>query len=114
VAFSQFVGSENLTRLIQEEISKIEAAPAYQDGSMAVLWRIAGNVKLKPAHISLIFDFASRNLPKCSEEMFNYDLLSMLAGGAYVDAPLLNNEAFPEELTSKFESLISDIEKAGK
>jgi len=114
VAFSQFVNGEILTRLIQEEISKIEAAPAYQDGSMAVLWRIAGNVKLKPAHISLIFDFASRNLPKCSEEMFNYDLLSMLVGGAYVDAPLLNNEAFPEELTSKFESLISDIEKAGK
>jgi hypothetical protein len=46
--------------------------------------------------------------------MFNYDLLSMLAGGAYVDAPLLNNEAFPEELTSNFESLISDIERAGK
>jgi hypothetical protein len=38
----------------------------------------------------------------------------MLSGGAYVDAPLLNNEAFPQELVSKFESLISDIEKAGK
>jgi hypothetical protein len=31
-----------------------------------------------------------------------------------VDAPLLNNEAFPEELKSNFESLISEIEKAGK
>jgi hypothetical protein len=114
VAFSQFVNGEILTRLIHEEISKIEASSQYGDGSMAVLWRIAGNVKLKPAHISLIFDFASRNLPKCSEEMFNYDLLSMLAGGAYVDAPLLNNEAFPQDLISKFESLISDIEKAGQ
>jgi hypothetical protein len=46
--------------------------------------------------------------------MFNYDLLSMLAGGAYVDAPLLSNEVFPEELKSKLESLISEIEKAGK
>jgi hypothetical protein len=114
VAFSQFVNDEILTRLIQEEISKIEAASHYRHGSMAVLWRIAGNVKIKPAHIGLIFDFASRNLPKCSDEMFNYDLLSMLSGGAYVDAPLLNNEAFPQELVSKFESLISDIEKAGK
>ena len=114
VAFSQFVNSEILTRLIQEEIAKIVSTPQYQENSMAVLWRIAGNVKLKPAHIVLIFDFASRNLSKCSDEMFNYDLLSMLTGGAYVDAPLLNNEAFPEELTSKFESLISDIEKAGK
>jgi hypothetical protein len=114
VAFSQFVNSEILTRLIQEEISKIESTPEYQADSMAVLWRIAGNVNIKPAHISLIFDFASRNLPKCSDETFNYDLLSMLAGGAYVDAPLLNNEAFPEELKSKFESLISEIEKAGK
>jgi hypothetical protein len=114
VAFSQFVNSEILTRLIQEEISKIESTPEYQADSMAVLWRIAGNVNIKPAHISLIFDFASRNLPKCSDETFNYDLLSMLAGGAYVDAPLLNNEAFPEELKSNFESLFSDIERAGK
>ncbi len=114
VAFSQFVSSEILTRLIQEEIFKIESTTEYQDGSMAVLWRVAGNVTLKPAHIGLILDFASRNLPKCSDEMFNYDLLSMLAGGAYVDAPLLNNEAFPTELKSKLESLISEIEKAGK
>ncbi len=114
VAFSQFVTSEILTQLIQEEISKIEAAPHYGDGSMSVLWRVAGNATLKPAHIGLIFDFATRNLPKCSDEMFNYDLFSMLAGGAYVDAPLLDNEAFPEELKGKFETLISEIEKAGK
>jgi hypothetical protein len=100
--------------LIQEEVSKIESSPGYQDGAMAVLWRVAGNVTLKPAHINLIFDFASRNLSKCSDEMFNYDLLSMLTGGAYVDAPLLNNEAFPEELVSNFETLISEIEKVGK
>jgi len=114
VAFSQFVNGEILTRLIQEEISKIESAPKYQDGSMAVLWRIAGNVKIKPVHIDLIHDFVSRNLPKCSDEMFNYDVLSMLEGGAYVDAPLLNNEAFPPDLMGKFESLISELEKAGK
>lgn len=106
--------SELLTHLINEEISRIEAAPTYQDASMTILWRIAGNPNLKTSHFQMIFDFASRNLPKCSDEMFNYDLLSMLAGGAYVDAPLLNNEAFPEELKSKLESLISEIEKAGK
>ena len=114
VAFSAFAKSEILTRIIQEEISTIESAPKYQDGSMAVLWRIAGNVKIKPVHIDLIHDFVSRNLPKCSDEMFNYDVLSMLEGGAYVDAPLLNNEAFPPELKGKFESLISELEKAGK
>ena len=114
VAFSAFAKSEILTQLIQEEISKIESALKYQDGSMAVLWRIAGNVKINPMHINLIHDFVSRNLPKSSEEMFNYDLLSMLEGGAYVDAPLLNNESFPPELRSKFESLLSELEKAGK
>jgi hypothetical protein len=114
VAFSAFAKSEILTRIIQEEISTIESAPKYQDGSMAVLWRIAGNVRIKPVHIDLIHDFVSRNLPKCSDEMFNYDVLSMLEGGAYVDAPLLNNEAFPPELKGKFESLISELEKAGK
>ena len=113
VAFSYKRG-ELLTQIIKEEIAFLETSEQYAHGSMGVLWRIAGNPNLKASLIQLIYEFASRNIQKCSDEMFNYDLLSMLMGGAYVDAPLLNNEAFPEELTSKFESLISDIEKAGK
>jgi hypothetical protein len=105
---------ELLTQIIEEEVNFLETSEQYAHGSMAVLWRIAGNPNLKASHIQMIYEFASRNIQKCSDEMFNYDLLSMLTGGAYVDAPLLNNEAFPQELMSKFESLISDIEKAGK
>ena len=113
VAFSNSK-SELLTRIIQEEVASIESVEEYREDSMAVMWRIAGNPNLKESHIKLIKEFASRNLVRCSDEMFNYDLLSMLEGGAYVDAPLLNNESFPPELKSDFESLIVEIGQAGK
>ena len=113
VAFSNSK-SELLTRIIQEEVASVESDKEYRHGSMAVMWRIAGNPNLKASHINLIKEFASRNLVRCSDEMFNYDLLSMLEGGAYVDAPLLNNESFPSELKSDFESLIVEIGQAGK
>jgi hypothetical protein len=113
VAFSTSRG-EILTNLIQEEIAFIEAAREYRHGSMAVLWRIAGNPNLKATHIKLLQEFISRNLERCSDEMFNYDLLSMLEGGAYVDAPLLNNPSFPPESVSNFEALIVEIGKAVK
>ena len=113
VAFSNSKG-ELLSQIIQEEIALIESATAYQDGSMSVLWRIAGNPNLKAIHIKLLQEFVSRNLVRCSDEMFNYDLLSMLEGGAYVDAPLLNNPSFPPESVSNFEALIVEIGKAAK
>ena len=113
VAFSNSKG-ELLSQIIQEEIALIESATAYQDGSMSVLWRIAGNPNLKATHIKLLQEFVSRNLVRCSDEMFNYDLLSMLEGGAYVDAPLLNNPSFPLESVSNFEALIVEIGKAAK
>ena len=113
VAFSNSKG-ELLSQIIQEEIAVIESATSYQDGSMSVLWRIAGNPNLKAIHIKLLQEFVSRNLVRCSDEMFNYDLLSMLEGGAYVDAPLLNNPSFPPESVSSFEALIVEIGKAAK
>jgi hypothetical protein len=113
VAFSNSKG-ELLSQIIQEEIALIESATAYQDGSMSVLWRIAGNPNLKAIHIKLLQEFVSRNLVRCSDEMFNYDLLSMLEGGAFVDAPLLNNPSFPPESVSSFEALIVEIGKAAK
>jgi hypothetical protein len=38
----------------------------------------------------------------------------MLEGGAFVDAPLLNNPSFPPESVSSFEALIVEIGKAAK
>lgn len=113
VAFCSSRG-EILTRIIQEETALIESATAYHDSSLAVLWRIAGNPNLRASHIKLLHEFVSKNIARCSDDMFNYDLLSMLEGGAYVDAPLLNNPSFPTELISEFKSLVSEIEKVGK
>lgn len=113
VAFSA-PRSELLSGIIQEETASIESASEYQHGSMAVLWRIAGNPNLKASHIKLLHEFVSKNIVRCSDEMFNYDLLSMLEGGAYVDAPLLNNPSFPPESVSNFEALIFEIGKAAK
>jgi hypothetical protein len=42
--------------------------------------------------------------------MFDYEVLSLLQGGNYVDAPLLSNSAFPAEFKDKFEALIKQIE----
>lgn len=113
VAFSN-KRAELLTQIIQEEINHLESSELYSHGSMAVLWRIAGNPNLKSAHIEMIFQFACKNLSRCSDEMFKYDLKSMLEGGAYVDAPLMSNSSFPSENISKFRLLLDDIEKLGK
>jgi hypothetical protein len=106
--------SELLTRIIQEETASIESTPDYIEGSMAVLWRIAGNPNLKATHIEMIEQFVSKNLARCSDENFNYDLASMLGGGAYVDAPLIDNPSLSSELKTRFELLVSEIEKAKK
>lgn len=113
VAFSSSK-AEILSEIIKEETALIESSTEYRHGSLAVLWRIAGNPNLKAAHIKLIQEFVSRNIARISDDMFNYDLLSMLEGGAFVDAPLLNNPSFPHEFLSEFESLIVEIGKAVK
>lgn len=113
VAFSNSK-SELLSRIIQEEIAIIESATTYSHGSMAILWRIVGNPNLKGSHIKLLQGFVSRNLVRCSDDMFNYDLLSMLEGGAYVDAPLLSNPSFPTELKDDFDSFVVEIGRVGK
>ena len=78
---------------------------------MGVLWRIAGNANLKLVHIKLIHDFVDRNRAKFSDWMFNYDLSSMIEGGAYVDAPLLENPSLPNEYKNVLESVIIDLKK---
>ncbi len=113
VAFSN-KRAELLTQIIQEEIKHLESSEQYPHGSMAVLWRIAGNPNLKATHIEMIFQFAYKNLSRCSDEMFKYDLKSMLEGGAYVDAPLMSNSSIPSENISKFRLLLDEIEKVGK
>ncbi len=113
VAFSN-KRAELLTQIIQEEIKHLESSEQYYHGSMAVLWRIAGNPNLKATHIEMIFQFAYKNLSRCSDEMFKYDLESMLDGGAFVDAPLMSNSSFPSENISKFRLLLDEIEKVGK
>lgn len=112
VAFSN-KRTELLTQIIQDEITFLEGSEKYSHGSMAVLWRIAGNPNLKASHIEMIYEFALRNISKCSDEMFKYDLQSMLEGGAFVDAPLNSNPSFPPENKNKFDVLLSEIEKVG-
>jgi hypothetical protein len=100
-----------LSRIIQEEIASLESKTEYADGSMGVLWRIAGNSNLKLAHIQLIHDFVLRSKPRFSHWMFNYDLSSMLEGGAYVDAPLLGNSSLPTGYQSVFQNFIVELKK---
>jgi hypothetical protein len=110
VAFSIHAPSALLSQMIAEEVLIIESTEEYVDGSLAVLWRVAGNESLKTSHIDQIHDFVSKNLNRFSDEMFDYDVLSLLQGGNYVDAPLLSNSAFPTEFKDKFEALIKQIE----
>ena len=110
VAFSIYTPSALLTQIIAEEIKMIESREEFEDDSLAVLWRVAGNESLKTSHIDQIYDFVSKNLDKFSDDMFDYDVLSLLQGGNYVDAPLLSNSAFPPEFKEKFEALIKQIE----
>lgn len=110
VAFSIYTPSALLTQIIAEEVKMIESREEFEDDSLAVLWRVAGNESLKTSHIDQIYDFVSKNLDKFSDDMFDYDVLSLLQGGNYVDAPLLSNSAFPPEFKEKFEALIKQIE----
>jgi hypothetical protein len=52
------------------------------------------------------------NVARCSNQYFYYDVISMLQGGNYVDAPLMDNPVFPESFLSKFNDLIKLIEGA--
>ena len=110
VAFSIYTPPALLTQIIAEEVKMIESREEFEDDSLAVLWRVAGNESLKTSHIDQIYDFVSKNLDKFSDDMFDYDVLSLLQGGHYVDAPLLSNSAFLPEFKEKFEALIKQIE----
>jgi hypothetical protein len=110
VAFSIYTPSALLSQIIAEEVKKIESSEEFEDDSLAVLWRVAGNESLKTSHINQIYDFVSKNLNRFSDDMFDYDVLSLLQGGNYVDAPLLSNSAFPAEFKDKFGALIKQIE----
>ena len=110
VAFSIYTPSFLLSQIIAEEVEKIESSEEFEDDSLAVLWRVAGNESLKTSHIDQIYDFVSKNLDRFSDEMFDYEVLSLLQGGNYVDAPLLSNSAFPAEFKDKFGALIKQIE----
>ena len=109
-AFSIYAPSSLLSQIIAEEVQIIESTEEYVDDSLTVLWRVAGNQSLKTSHIDQIYDFVSKNLNRFSNEMFDYDVLSLMQGGHYVDAPLLSNSAFPAEFKDKFEALIKQIE----
>ena len=114
VAFSIYTPPALLTQIIAEEVKMIESREEFEDDSLAVLWRVAGNESLKTSHIDQIYDFVSKNLDRFSDDMFDYDVLSLLQGGNYVDAPLLSNSAFPPEFKEKFEALIKQIEERKK
>ena len=112
VASSVYTPSALLSQIIAEEVKLIASSEEYVDESLAVLWRVACNESLKESHINQIYEFVLKNLYRCSNEMFYYDVLSMLQGGNYVDAPLLSNSTFPEKLRENFVDLIKLIEGA--
>jgi hypothetical protein len=112
VAFSIYTPSKLLSKIITDEIEKIQSNSDYFDGSFDILWRVAGNESLNDSHLTQIYEFLMSNVARCSNQYFYYDVISMLQGGNYVDAPLMDNPVFPESFLSKFNDLIKLIEGA--
>ena len=112
VAFNVYTPTKLLSKIIADEIEKIQSNSEYFDGSFDILWRVAGNESLKESHLNQIYEFLMNNVARCSDRHFYYDAISMLQGGNYVDAPLMDNSAFPESFLSKFNDLIKLIEGA--
>jgi hypothetical protein len=112
VAFSIYTPSKLLSKIITDEIEKIQSNSDYFDGSFDILWRVAGNESLNDSHLTQIYEFLMSNVARCSNQYFYYDVISMLQGGNYVDAPLMDNSVFPESFLSKFNDLIKLIEGA--
>jgi hypothetical protein len=112
VAFSIYTPSKLLSKIITDEIEKIQSNSDYFDGSFDILWRVAGNESLNDSHLTQIYEFLMSNVARCSNQYFYYDVISMLQGGNYVDAPLMENSAFPESFLSKFNNVIKLIEGA--
>jgi hypothetical protein len=112
VAFSIYTPSKLLSKIITDEIEKIQSNSGYFDGSFDILWRVAGNESLNDSHLTQIYEFLMSNVARCSNQYFYYDVISMLQGGNYVDAPLMENSAFPESFLSKFNNVIKLIEGA--
>ena len=112
VASSIYTPSKLLSKIIADEIEKIQSNSDYFDGCFDILWRVAGNESLNDIHLNQIYEFLVSNVARCSNQYFCYDVISMLQGGNYVDAPLMENSAFPESFLSKFNDLIKQIEGA--
>ena len=112
VAFSIYTPSKLLSKIITDEIEKIQSNGDYFDGSFDILWRVAGNESLNESHLNQIYEFLVSNVARCSNQYFYYDVISMLQGGNYVDAPLMENSVFPESFRSKFSDVIKLIEGA--
>jgi hypothetical protein len=112
VAFSIYTPSKLLSKIITDEIEKIQSNSDYFDGSFDILWRVAGNESLNDSHLTQIYEFLMSNVARCSNQYFYYDVISMLQGGNYVDAPLMDNSVFPESFLSKFNDVIKLIEGA--
>jgi hypothetical protein len=112
IAFNVNTPPKLLSKIIADEIEKIQSKSDYFDGSFDILWRVAGNESLNESHLNQIYDFLMNNIARCSDRYFYYDVISMLQGGNYVDAPLMDNSAFPESFLSKFNDLIKLIEGA--
>lgn len=114
VAKSEFASPDLISQIIEEEIRTIETQSIYSENSLSTLWRIAGNPKLSKQHFERLYLFASSNLSRCSDDMFKYDLESMIQGGAYVDNPLVLNPRIPAAIKIQFEDLVREISAYGK
>jgi len=110
VAFNVNTPPKLLSKIIADEIEKIESNSDYFDGSFDILWRVAGNKSLNHSHLDQIYEFLLSNVARCSNQYFYYDVIAMLVGSYYVDAPLMDNSAFPESFRSKFNEVGKLIE----
>ena len=112
VAFNVNTPPKLLSKIIADEIEKIESNSDYFDGSFDVLWRVAGNKSLNHSHLDQIYNFLKNNVARCSNQFFYNDVTTMLEGSYYVDVPLMYNPVFPEIFLSKFNELGKLIEGA--
>ena len=112
VAFNVNTPPKLLSKIIADEIEKIESNRDYFDGSFDILFRVAGNKSLNDSHLDQIYEFLMNNVARCSNRFFYDDVTYMLEGSYYVDVPLMHNPVFPETFLSKFNELGKLIEGA--
>ena len=112
VAFNVNTPPKLLSKIIADEIEKIESNSDYFDGSFDILFRVVGNKSLNDSHLDQIYYFLKNNVARCSNQFFYNDVTTMLEGSYYVDVPLMYNPVFPEIFLSKFNELGKLIEGA--